>query len=308
MSACTIHPEAQFDAVRAGLATQDDKRRLNESAKACVVCRIELIEATAALSETTDVSAAEARRHVQLAMKALVPASVKSHGALPPAVQSRHWGRKLGAAAAVLLVSASVAAATAYVVASRSKNGTGEAQSKLTKATSDVAVAPDESHAAMVPQEQPASLPAIVKPPRPRHASLPSHGTNADAASLLLKANVARREGRAKEASSLYQFLVSHHPNSREALAAQVFHGRLLLDRLGQPSAALARFSAYLTSRNDGTLIEDALVGQALALERLGRGDSARASWQRVLTEYPTSVSAVRARAALASTSDHAGR
>jgi len=75
--------------------------------------------------------------------------------------------------------------------------------------------------------------------------------------------------------------------------------GRLLLDRLGEPERALEEFDAYLAAAPNGTLAEDALVGRAIAFERLGRASDERLAWTDLLTRFPATAQAERARSRL---------
>ena len=77
--------------------------------------------------------------------------------------------------------------------------------------------------------------------------------------------------------------------------------GRLLLDR-GDPAGALASFESYLAT-GSGELGEEAMVGRATALERLGRTAQAAGAWQALLAAYPETPFAAHARSRLGSTS-----
>ena len=68
----------------------------------------------------------------------------------------------------------------------------------------------------------------------------------------------------------------------------------------GPTRDALASFDSYLATSPNGTLAEEALVGRAAALMRLGRRDAERESWTRLLREHPDSVQGQLARRRLA--------
>jgi hypothetical protein len=70
--------------------------------------------------------------------------------------------------------------------------------------------------------------------------------------------------------------------------------GRLLLD-LDRPTDALVELDAALASR-DRSLREDALANRAQAFDALNDGASARAAWALLLTEFPASIHARRAK------------
>ena len=71
--------------------------------------------------------------------------------------------------------------------------------------------------------------------------------------------------------------------------------GRISLDRLANPAAALTEFNEYL-AHGHGSLREDALIGRALALGRLRRSAEERSGWEVLLREYPDSMYAEKAR------------
>jgi len=74
---------------------------------------------------------------------------------------------------------------------------------------------------------------------------------------------------------------------------SRVALGRLLLAS-GDASGALREFDVYLAQ--GGAIAEEALVGRAVALQRLGRHEEESATWRQVLSRYPGSVNAERAR------------
>ncbi|MBS2015970.1 MAG: tetratricopeptide repeat protein [Deltaproteobacteria bacterium] len=127
-------------------------------------------------------------------------------------------------------------------------------------------------------------------------------------ADLFRDANAARRSGDVDGAIDLYKTLLTHHAGTPEAHAARVTLGRLLLDRRGDASGALAQFDAYLASNSaDRALAEEARVGRALVFLRQGRTEEERRAWQELLDKHPDSLHAARARErlrALAPSSD----
>jgi hypothetical protein len=161
------------------------------------------------------------------------------------------------------------------------------------------------------PAPTPSASAAPAEPPRP--TATPAHrlvaGPTASAiepaepaetaATLFARANEARRAGRGAEALRLYDELGARFPGSREDSAARVTSGWLLLQQLGQPAAALARFDRYLAT-GGGTLAQEAMAGRALALGKLGRRSDELAAWHRLLEVAPGSAYAPRARERLA--------
>ena len=118
------------------------------------------------------------------------------------------------------------------------------------------------------------------------------------AAELFRDANSARRGGDLARARRLYAQLIAVHPSSDEAGLARVSLGRLLL-AAGDARGAERELRSYL-STGGGQLSEEALVGQAQSLGRLGRLSEERAAWQRLLSAYPESVYAAQAKQRLA--------
>jgi TolA-binding protein len=118
----------------------------------------------------------------------------------------------------------------------------------------------------------------------------------ATAADLFSSANLARREGRDAQAVRLYRDLETRYPRSEEASVAHAALGRLLLDRQGDAAGALVEFDRYLARGPSADLREEALMGRALALGRLGRAEEERRAWQALLAERPSSIYAERAR------------
>lgn len=112
---------------------------------------------------------------------------------------------------------------------------------------------------------------------------------------LFRRANTARRAGQPVVALRLYRELHRRFPKSRRTHTSRVSVGRLLLER--RPAGALGAFDTYLS--RGGPLAEQALVGRAQALTRLGRAEAARAAWEQLLREFPHSLHAAQARRAL---------
>jgi hypothetical protein len=159
----------------------------------------------------------------------------------------------------------------------------------------------DQDPAFAVPRATPARGDRrLDKPPPVRETAAPEPAVPPrSAADIFAEANELRRRGEVTRALALYDELERVHPGSREAETARVSAGRLLLDRSGDHAAALARFEAYLTKSPRGELAEEARVGRALALQKLGRPSEERRAWQELLEAHPNSVHAARARARL---------
>jgi len=159
-------------------------------------------------------------------------------------------------------------------------------------------------------ERAPLTIPGAARPPSAggRSAALNRHhaavargeGARADAATLLAQAEGAESAGRLASASRLYGELGRSFPGTREDIVARALHGQLLLDRLGNPARALALFEAYLKAEPAGTLAEEARLGRARSLERLGRSSEERSAWLDLLRVHPRSIHAAAARARLA--------
>ena len=131
-------------------------------------------------------------------------------------------------------------------------------------------------------------------PPPEAVAALPAES----AAQLFARANAARRQGDVPGALAAYRRLQATYPASAEASLSHVAVGRALLDGGGSASEALVAFDGYLA--RGGPLAEEALVGRALALGKLGRAGDERRAWETLLARFPLSISGSRARARLA--------
>jgi len=132
------------------------------------------------------------------------------------------------------------------------------------------------------------SVPAPAPPIVPGSADGPE--SRADAASLFVDANRARRDGNVDRAVTLYRTLQSRYPGSTESALSRALLAQLLLDR-GNPEGALAGFDRYL-AEDTPVLTAEALVGRARALEQLGRSTQAAAAWRQVQSRFPGSVHA----------------
>jgi TolA-binding protein len=158
-----------------------------------------------------------------------------------------------------------------------------------------------EEETAPVPTERRSDGP--VAPSAPARATPHAQGPAAgeSAAALFENANDERRHKHLTAAISLYDQLQRRFPKSEEARISRVSLGRLLLER-GLWADALPQLDEYLASMPNGTLAPEALFGRARALEALGRQDEARRAWSRLLTTFPDSVYAARARQQLGAT------
>jgi outer membrane protein assembly factor BamD (BamD/ComL family) len=121
----------------------------------------------------------------------------------------------------------------------------------------------------------------------------PSEPTSA--AELFSFANGARHRGDLGRSVSLYRRLQAEYPRSDEAVLSQVLLARIHLGR-GENGAALDQFDRYLRTAGDGSLVQEAMHGKAMALRRLGRASEERSVWHDLLRRFPDSVYAGVAR------------
>ena len=117
------------------------------------------------------------------------------------------------------------------------------------------------------------------------------------AAALFAQALALRGEGKVDAAIATHLRLQRLYPAARETRLSFALAGRLLLER-GSSEQALAQFNQYLA--RPGDVAEEALVGRATALGRLGRSAAEAAAWREVLERHPGSVYASHARKRLA--------
>jgi len=299
MSSADLHPEDLLDRVRRGQATASERERVNAHLASCEACRFEqavLVESMRDASPQPG-DAARARTIEQAALTALAARGVLAASASA----SRRRKRYAGAWIAAAVVSSIATAAAAAVIARPA--WLAELIPKLSAQE-----APEPAKLKPVRRAPPSkSVPVVAQPPglpEVEHEQTPepeperarSKKPTVSAAELFAAANEARREHKITEAVRLYRELQRTRPSSAEASVAHVALGRLLLDRTGDARGALQQFDRYLAERGPLSLAEEAMVGRALALDRLGRAREERAAWQALLATFPGSVNAERAR------------
>jgi TolA-binding protein len=136
-----------------------------------------------------------------------------------------------------------------------------------------------------------------ARPLRPTGVAGPRPSTVEDASRLFDEASASRRNGDHEAARAAYRALIARYPSSVEARESLEALGRMLLDD-GDAAGALNSFDAYLG--HGGALAEEAMLGRASALQRLGRVEEERNAWATILETFPDSVHADRARRRLA--------
>jgi TolA-binding protein len=120
-------------------------------------------------------------------------------------------------------------------------------------------------------------VPSTVPPPHRAHA-----------AGLFAQAVAERQAGRNLAAIATFRSLQREFPDAPETTIALVSLGDLLLDT-GRQAEALRNFEAYLRRAPKGTLLPEAWIGKARALETLGRAAEARAAWSEIARRFPNS-------------------
>lgn len=245
------------------------------------------------------VARAVARAMTRIADEASEPAPVARISERARAASGRRWLRVAIPLAAAFAASIAMAA---VMLANRAPTPAAPAPaaapsptpaSPTAKAATAGTPAPDTTPTMSVEDLPSAKLaPAVMKP-----ATVAPSEAAPSAAELFRTANTERRAGDVAKAIELYRTLQKEHPGSPESQASHVSLGRLLLDRQNDAAGALPQFDAYLKSgASDGTLAEEARIGRALALQRLGRSDDERRAWQELLDRHPQSLYAPRAR------------
>jgi TolA-binding protein len=292
MTRFDLHPEDLLERASRGTANADELARLTQHLTGCSVCRVEralVVQAALDVAPLPD---------EELVVARLKRAAIARYAA--PA--GRHSKRK-GAFAALALAAgtvASVAAAATFVIVS------GAAAPQASVATVPSQPPAPAQRSEPVRSDEPRELAAAeaVKPidesePEVARSAPRAAVEPAGASELFSRANQARRDGKTSEAVRLYRALQERFAGSSEELVSRVTLGRLLLDRLGDSRGALVQFNSYLASPAGGVLREEAMVGRALSLGRMGRTSEERAAWQALLDTFPQSTQRKRAQARL---------
>jgi hypothetical protein len=324
MSAVDLHPEELLDRARRGAASPEEWQRLRAHLAACPACRFEHVLAED--SARADVTLAEDAQLLARVRRGAARAVYARGGAF--ATRTPSWGRRrptrfVYAAAALVVFAATVAAATTVVrrVWRGPEIEQVDAPARTARARHHVAASTAPSAASSTADEADVVAAPVAASPTQDDPAQGNSGLTDDAAEarratahvararqvasadapgeLFARANAARRAGQTREASRLYRELQREFPGSSEELVSRVTLGRWMLDRLDDPSGALARFDSYLANPVHTALREEALIGRALALGRLGRRAEERGAWTAFLAAFPGSVYAERARGRL---------
>jgi hypothetical protein len=297
MTRFDLHPEDLLERASRGTADTAELARLTQHLAECTECRVEralMVQAAADAAPLRDERLLVARLKRGVAARLGAPAGRRS---------TRRTAFVAFAVAAGVVASAAAAATTFVIVRGRAAPQVRLAPPSLVSrpapppqvATPKVAAetpgvddakAPEPSDQQGEPEVARSAARAAVEP--------------ASASELFSRANQARRDGRTTEAVRLYRALQERFSGTSEELVSRVTLGRLLLDRLGDSRGALVQFNSYLASPGGGVLREEAMVGRALALGRMGRAAEERAAWQALVDTFPKSTQRKRAQARLA--------
>jgi TolA-binding protein len=305
MSRIDLHPEDLADLQQEGSLTEREEQILEEHLEQCSACAFEQVlreDFAAELQATPDDDEV-----VDRVLDRVVPSRrLRSPGRRSNVLA---W---VAAAAAVLLVTVG-ASATVWTfvsgwVESRSDTEATREQDQPPEPSSpsksrrsrhvddNVSQTNDEE-----PPDETVEEPESTDQPEEQLDDHPGLAVQAtapppSASELFARANEARRAQRNAEAVNLFRKLGRTYPGSREEIASRVSLGRLLLDRLNDPRGALRLFDNYLVASPNGTLAQEARVGRALCLRRLGRNREEARAWRAILERHPNSIHSRRAR------------
>jgi TolA-binding protein len=297
-----LHPEDLLECDAVGELTPAERERLQMHLRHCAACRLER-RVRDDFQRVADDLNPDVRA---LVASALGTKRARSHRLR---VRARVARLRFGLVAAALFALTGLAAAAAGWPLLRS--ALRRPDDAVPRAVSTTVGARFEAHgAAGAPTEPVLDTPeplAIALSSAPPGAPSPGDPARAsvsraspppleDASSLFTAANATRRRGEHERAAALYRRLILRYPASVEAHESLAVLGRMLLDD-GDAAGALEAFEAYLS--RGGALAAEALLGKALALQRLGRPDEERSAWSALVDTYPDSVHADRARARL---------
>jgi TolA-binding protein len=295
MTRFDLHPEDLLERASRGTANAAELARLTQHLAECAVCRVE-----------RGLMAQAARDAAPLRDEELVVARLKRDVTARAATPNGRRAKRKGALVVIALAAgsvASVAAAATFVLVRSGEpqtlvkapepmpppvepmRGSAPVKTDASSGVADEAKLDEPTDESGEPEVARPAAPAAVEP--------------ASASELFSRANQARRDGKVTEAVRLYRALQERFSGSSEELVSRVTLGRLLLDRLGDSRGALVQFNSYLASPGGGVLREEAMVGRALCLGRMGRAAEERAAWQALLDGFPKSTQRKRAQARL---------
>lgn len=128
--------------------------------------------------------------------------------------------------------------------------------------------------------------------PRARAAALARERVTSSA-TLFKRANLARRTGQTHEAADAYAELLKRYPDDDRAGLVAFELGRIRMDALSQPRAAVDAFVTALRSAPRASFREDALARIVVATDQLGEHDACKSARDRYLKDFPSGVHAL---------------
>ncbi len=319
MRVVDLHPEDLLEKDALGRLEDGERGRLEAHLAHCAPCRL---ERQLRLDFAAELEAELPMEHLTAGLHLEMPAPVaapRNSTVLLRAPRRRRTRAVWLLAAAALLVGGVAAAAMGLTekpwprlvgAASASADVSRQAASPVKPhrtlasavAAVDSADRPEvDGVAASEPNEAPAPA-LLAAPARPSRAATPASVGPArmiGPGELFDSEGEARRQGDYGRALDVGRELETRYPASHEAQVSRAIVGRLLLDR-GDPAGALAKFDSYLAA-GAGQLGEEAMVGRATALDRLGRTDEAQRAWSALVATHPETPYAAHARARLES-------
>ena len=142
-------------------------------------------------------------------------------------------------------------------------------------------------------QTTPPSTPSSTQPPTPAGQTI-SSGDDESAQSLYDQAYTLFHEKRYAEAESAFGRFLSRHSDSHLADNAQFWIGESRWAR-GDFSSALSAFMATVEGYPHGNKVADALLKAGRCLEALGQKSRAVATYEELVTRFPSSAAAISA-------------
>jgi TolA-binding protein len=297
-----VHPEDLFDREHDGTLTAEERRRLDSHTLQCAACAL-VRGAVRDFAAQRYAAPGDDMLIARLASEALGQATAITSQTISPTLRTTYIGahprrRRSWAIGTIVLFAATGATASFWSVR-------GAIVQHLLTNTAEEAPAPAAVEAV---EEEPEPTPVVVVPVPPPPAVTPRRRApepvnvpppavvEPSADDLFAAANEARRSGDPQKSFELYSLLARKYPGSRQETTSRVALGRLVLDRGGDSIQALGLFTRYLEENPGGTLAEEARLGRALALTRLGSAKEERQAWQQLLAFHPNSIHAERAR------------
>jgi len=312
MNPVDVHPEDLLDGERTGKLSAEERARLEAHSARCAPCAMVRSAARDFDAERRSAAGdgAVSDRSIAAALGSISLLGVPSSGPTSSYRLARPRRRRGALAVAAMVLFATTGATASFwsvprtIVSHlliqapwRAPRPPTEAKPVPgpTKVASPLPVieSPPQAPEILAPPPHITRLPAVAAAARPR-ASDETAALSAD--QLFASANEARRHGDSIQAVKIYRQLQQQFPGTREETTSSVLLGRLLLDRHEDAGQSLSLFTRYLAETPNGTLAEEARLGRALALQRLGRAHEERQAWQELLTYHPNSIHAERAR------------